>query len=55
MKKYIVHGVELTSIQEMVFNKWCSNNGVAMNTLTPEQRKEVVEMFLRQAEQRIKN
>lgn len=49
MKTYNVHGVELTSIQEMVFNKWCDNNKVAMNTLTPEQRKEVVEMFLRQS------
>lgn len=45
-KTYNVHGVELTSIQEMMFNKWCDNNGIAMNTLNKSDRKEKVELFL---------
>ena len=46
-KKLDVYGVEMTPIQEIVFMKWCSNNGVAMNTLDKSQRQEVAKMFLR--------
>lgn len=37
-----VYGVQLTSMQEMIFSKYMSNNGIAMNTKKPDERKEIV-------------
>ena len=47
MKKQIVFGVEMTSFEEMIFSKYLSNNGIAMNTLLPEMRTEVTREWLK--------
>lgn len=41
-----VYGVEMTSLQNMLFSKYIANNGIAMNTKTKEQRKEIAEYWL---------
>lgn len=46
MKKSIVFGVEITFLEEMMFSRYLSNNGVAMNTLYPEQRTELVNQWV---------
>ena len=45
-KKQIVFGVEMTSFEEMIFSKYLSNNGIAMNTLHPEQRTNIVKEWV---------
>lgn len=53
-KKYIiVHGVQLTSLQEMLFSKWINNNNIAMNTLTSEQRTAKVTKFINEVLHRL--
>lgn len=46
MKKSIVFGVEMTSLEEMMFGKHLSNNGIAMNTLYPIQRTELTKQWI---------
>lgn len=41
-----IYGVQLTTMQEMLFSKYMSNNGIAMNTKTPEERKRIVTEWL---------
>lgn len=40
MKKEIIYGVQMTSLENMMFSKWISNNGIAMNTKTEDERKQ---------------
>lgn len=46
MKRVILFGVEMTSFEEMIFSKYLSNTGIAMNTLLPEKRTEVTRKWL---------
>jgi len=46
MKKSIVFGVEMTSLEEMMFSKHLANSGIAMNTLFPEQRVELTRQWV---------
>jgi len=46
MKYVDVYGVKLTPIENMKFSKYCSNNGLAMNTKTVDERKELVIKWL---------
>jgi len=46
MKTEYIFGVKMTSLQEMRFSKYLDNNGIAMNTLSKEKRKEVAEKCL---------
>lgn len=46
MKKVNVYGVEMTSIQEMMFAKFREQKGVSMNTLNSSQRTQLAEEFL---------
>lgn len=46
MKKVTVYGVEMTSIQEIMFSKYRDNKGIAMNTLRPEERKKKAQDWL---------
>lgn len=46
MKKTLVYGVELTSLQEMKFSKWRDNNHIAMNTRTAPERTAIVQNWL---------
>ena len=46
MKKVNCYGVLITSMQEMQFSKLIRNEGIAMNTLTSEARKILVEDWL---------
>ena len=46
MKKRNVFGIELTSLQGMRFSKYLDNNRIAMNTLQPKERTEVVKNWL---------
>jgi len=39
MKKYFTYGVEMTSVEQMAFFKFISNNNIAMNTKTADERK----------------
>lgn len=41
MKKLDVYGVEMTELENMMFSKWISNEGIAMNTKTEIERKEI--------------
>lgn len=41
-----VYGVKLTSMQEMQFSKYLSNKGIAMNTLQPKERTNIVKTWL---------
>ena len=47
MKKQIVFGVEMTSFEEMIFSKYLSNAGIAMNTFLPQKRTEITEDWLK--------
>jgi hypothetical protein len=46
MKKILVHGVEMTPLQEMQLSKWLSNNQIALNTLYPAQRTALIQKWL---------
>lgn len=46
MKKTEYYGVMLTELQGMQLSKYLSNKGIAMNTKTVEERKEIVKSFL---------
>ena len=46
MKKYNVFGVEMDSLEEMRFSKYRDNNGIAMNTLSKEQRFDISKKWL---------
>lgn len=48
MKTEIVYGVEMTEIENMIFSKFLSNNGIAMNTMTESQRTECTQLWLNQ-------
>ena len=52
MRRYNVFGIKLTSLQNMWFSKYLDNEGIAMNTLQPKERTEVVENWLKE---RLKN
>jgi hypothetical protein len=41
-----VYGVKMTPIQEMEFLKYIANKGIAMNTLTKDERKQLVSEWL---------
>ena len=41
-KSVEVYGIEMTSLQEIMFSKYLSNNGIAMNTKTKEERTKIV-------------
>jgi len=47
MKIYIVYGVEMTSLEEMLFGKYLSNCNIAMNTKTYEERKAIANEWLK--------
>lgn len=47
MNKVEVYGVWLTSLQNMLFSKYIANNGIAMNTIKPDERKEIVLNWLK--------
>ena len=38
MKKLKVYGVEMSELENMMFSKYVSNNGIAMNTHTEAER-----------------
>lgn len=46
MKKLNVYGVELTELENMMFSKWVSNEGIAMNTKTEEERMQITSDWL---------
>jgi hypothetical protein len=46
MKTVTVFEVEMTSLEEMMFSKYLSNNGIAMNTLYPEQRANLTSIWI---------
>ena len=46
MKIVTVFGVEMTSLEEMMFAKHISNNGIAMNTFYPEQRTNLTSVWI---------
>lgn len=46
MKKVLVFGVEMTGIQQMAFDKYLSNNSIAMNTITREERTQLAQKWL---------
>lgn len=46
MKTTNVYGVEMTELENMIFSKWVSNNGIAMNTKTTEGRREITSDWL---------
>lgn len=49
-EKVNVHGVLMTSLQEMQFSKYVANKGIAMNTKTASERFDlVVDWLLAQA------
>lgn len=39
MKKTLVYGIEMTSLEQMTSSKFLSANGIAMNTKTAEERE----------------
>jgi hypothetical protein len=47
MKKLNVYGIELTELENMKFSKWVSNEGIAMNTKTEEERKQITSDWLK--------
>ena len=46
MKKLIIYGVEMTELENMQFSKWISNNVIAMNTKTEDERYEIALAWL---------
>jgi len=47
MKIYVVYGVEMTSLQELIFSKYLNNSNIAMNTKTYEERKAIANEWLK--------
>lgn len=43
-----VYGVKMTSLEEIGFSKYLSNNNIAMNTKTADERKAIALNWLRQ-------
>ena len=41
MKTEEVYGVEMTSLENLIFSKWISNNSIAMSTKTEQERKQI--------------
>jgi hypothetical protein len=50
MKKLNVYGVELTELENMIFSKWVSNEGISMNSKTVEERKQITINWLNEYE-----
>lgn len=46
MKKQLVYGVQMTSLENMMFSKYMSNNNIAMNTHTDAERTEIAQMWI---------
>jgi len=46
MEKLNIYGVELTELENMMFSKWISNNGIAMSTKTEEERTHITSEWL---------
>ena len=46
MKKEIVYGVEMTSIENMMFSKYLSNNSIAMCVMSEPERTEYTQLWL---------
>ena len=46
VKTYDYYGVQLTSLQGMMLEKYLNNTGIAMNTLSPIERKLLVIKWL---------
>jgi len=46
MKRVVLFGVEMTSLEEMIFSKYLSRCSIAMNTLLAEKRTEVTRKWL---------
>lgn len=47
MKIYVVYGVEMTSLQELIFSKYINNCNIAMNTKTAKERLEIAKKWLK--------
>ena len=47
MKNKLVYGVTMTSLQAMMFGRYISNQGIAMNTLTKEERFEFAKNWIK--------
>lgn len=41
-----VYGIDMSVMQEIRFSKYLSNNSIAMNTKTKQERKEIAEKWL---------
>jgi len=46
MRTLNVYGVEMTELENMMFSKWISNQGISMNTKTNEERIEIASDWL---------
>ena len=46
MKLENVYGIEMTPLQNMMFSKYISNMGIAMNTYTSEGRREIAREWI---------
>ncbi len=55
MKTQNVYGVEMTELENMIFSKWVSNNGIAMNTKTIEERRKITSDWLSSEQNNILN
>lgn len=54
MKKYLVYGIEMTSIQNMMFSKYVNDNNISMNTKTEKERMEITADWLKNNEVKTK-
>lgn len=45
-KKIDVYGVAMSSLEQMLFSKYLSNNGIAMNTKLAQERKTLANEWL---------
>lgn len=43
-----VYGVQMTSVEEMIFSKYRNNQGIAMNTKTEQERKQIALAWLKE-------
>lgn len=43
-----VYGVQMTSLEDMIFSKYINNQGIAMNTKTEQERKQIVSTWLKE-------
>ena len=55
MKKEIVYGVEMTSLENMIFSKYVSNNNIAMNTKTINERTEITLNWLKNERNKVQS